>query len=224
MRQTKLLLALIAVLSSALLLHSCQTDEYDHSTIFPNALVTLKTRPADGTFFLQLDDATVIIPTNIKTSPYGKKEVRALTNIKLTEDQKDLHTKSAFINWIDTIRTKEMAPNMGDKNITTYGNAPLEIVNDWATVVEDGYLTLRFRTYYGSGKLHKVNLVKTADPYEVTLFHDAVGDTRGVIRDGFIAFRLNDLPDTQGKTVDLTLKWKSFSGEKSVKFKYRTRK
>src|SRR3712207_8310997 len=87
MRQTKLLLALIAVLSSALLLHSCQTDEYDHSTIFPNALVTLKTRPADGTFFLQLDDATVIIPTNIKTSPYGKKEVRARSEEHTSELQ-----------------------------------------------------------------------------------------------------------------------------------------
>ena len=34
----------------------------------------------------------------------------------------------------------------------------------------------------------------------------------------------HDLPDTQGKTVDLTLKWQSFSGMKSVTFKYKSRK
>lgn len=58
----------------------------------------------------------------------------------------------------------------------------------------------------------------------MVLHHNAAGDTRGFIRDGLVAFRLNDLPDTQGKTVDLTLKWQSFSGMKSVTFKYKSRK
>ena len=66
-------------------------------------------------------------------------------------------------------------------------------------------------------------LVKGANSYEVVLHHDAKGDVRGVVRDGYVAFRLNDLPDTHGKTVDLTLKWQSFSGPKSVKFKYKSR-
>ena len=93
----------------------------------------------------------------------------------------------------------------------------------WTTVVEDGYLTLRFRTYFGNRTKHVVTLVKGANPYEVVLHHDAKGDVRGVVKDGLVAFRLSDLPDTHGKAVDLTLKWKSFSGVKSVTFKYTSR-
>ena len=39
-----------------------------------------------------------------------------------------------------------------------------------------------------------------------------------------MAFRLDKLPDTNGKKVDMTLVWKSFSGQKSVTFKYCSRK
>ena len=89
--------------------------------------------------------------------------------------------------------------------------------------MEDGYLTLRFRTYFGNRTKHVVTLVKGANPYEVVLHHDAKGDVRGVVKDGLVAFRLSDLPDTHGNAVDLTLKWKSFSGVKSVTFKYTSR-
>lgn len=42
------------------------------------------------------------------------------------------------------------------------------------------------------------------------------GIMRMVIRmgktdDGLVAFKLDELPDTEGKTVKLKLKWKSFS-------------
>ena len=174
--------------------------------------------------YFQLDDETTILPTNMKTSPYGNKEVRALTNIRVQDGQNGHYSKSAYVNWVDTILTKNMARSLGKKDDETYGKDPVEIVKDWTTVVEDGYLTLRFRTYFGSGKKHIVNLVKGEKPYEVVLHHNAAGDTRGFIRDGLVAFRLNDLPDTQGKTVDLTLKWQSFSGMKSVTFKYKSRK
>ena len=100
----------------------------------------------------------------------------------------------------------------------------MELVKDWTTLVEDGYLTLRFRTYFGYGKRHVLNLIPTGKPYEVELRHNAQGDDRRVVRDGLVAFRLIGLPDTQGKEVELTVKWKSFSGEKSAKFKYRTRR
>ena len=76
--------------------------------------------------------------------------------------------------------------------------------------------------------MHRLNLVKGSKPYEVVLYHDAAGDSLNGLKpvqvgDGLIAFRLNDLPDTEGKTVELTLKYKSYSGEKNIKFKYRTR-
>lgn len=42
--------------------------------------------------------------------------------------------------------------------------------------------------------------------------------------DALVAFKLDGLPDTEGKTVKLALKWKSFSGDKSAEFDYCTRK
>ena len=35
--------------------------------------------------FLQLDDKTTLLPTNMTKSPYGEKEVRALVNYKEVE-------------------------------------------------------------------------------------------------------------------------------------------
>lgn len=54
--------------------------------------------------------------------------------------------------------------------------------------------------------------------------HNAYGDVYGEPGDGLVAFKLDELPDTEGKTVKLKLKWKSFSGDKSAEFDYCTRK
>ncbi len=64
----------------------------------------------------------------------------------------------------------------------------------------------------------------TANPYEVEFRHNANGDIYGKEVDALVAFNLNSLPDTQGKTVKLKLKWKSFSGDKTAEFNYCTRK
>ncbi len=222
--KTKLwMMSALVALAAAAALQSCNDDDDNRNLAYPNALVTLKTN-ASGTFFLQLDDSTTVIPTNMKASPYGKKEVRALANINMDAKEPKDHVKSGYVNWLDSILTKNMAPNLGDKNDATYGNDPVELVKDWTTLVEDGYLTLRFRTYFGYGKRHVLNLIPTGKPYEVELRHNAQGDDRRVVRDGLVAFRLSSLPDTQGKEVELTVKWKSFNGDKSAKFKYRTRK
>ena len=181
---------------SSLYLYSCDNDDTDYSVRYPNALVTIKTNSSTGQVYFQLDDSTTILPVNIDKSLYGKKELRALTNFKVQEGQSGHYSKSAYVNWVDTILTKNMAQSFGDKNNEKYGN----------------------RTK------HAINLVKGDKPYEVVLHHNAFGDTRGFVSDGLVAFSLKDLPDTQGKSVDLILKWQSFSGMKSVKFKYTTRK
>ena len=117
---------------------------------------------------------------------------------------------------------------MGEENDTVYGTDPVEIVNDWVTIAEDGYLTLRFRTQQGDYQTkHFVNLLLSENPenpYEVEFRHNAKGDIYGRYADGLVAFKLDALPDTEGKTVKLKLKWKSFSGEKSAEFDYCTRK
>lgn len=220
----------VLLISVSFAFQSCLSDDDDNGFYpdsMPNALVTVKSL-ADKSFYLQLDDSTTLLPTNIKVSPFGTKEVRALVNYMTTNDNPGKYNKAVTINWIDSIRTKSTVPTMGTENDKLYGTDPLEIVNDWVTIAEDGYLTLRFRTYWGyENKTHYINLltgVNSSNPYEVELRHNANGDSDGRIGDGLIAFNLKDLPDTNGKTVKLKINWKSYSGNKSAEFNYCTRK
>ena len=234
MKQLHSWLAGVGVIAAVFTFVACQNDKEEDTLSYPTALVTVKPKALDNSFVLQLDDSTQLMPNNMKTSPYGSKEVRALVNYSVVEGvqtQKDngrVEGKTYVnINWLDSIRTKLMAKNMGDDNVKTYGNDPVEIVNDWVSIAEDGYLTLRFRTRWGKGVRHMLNLVATPTkeyPYKVTLYHNAYGDLFGRMGDGLVAFRLAGLPDTGKKYVWLTVEWYSFSGKKIAKFKYATRK
>lgn len=210
---------------------SCAKTTQD-DTLYANALVTVKPNADNSAFMLQLDDSTALIPVNMTKSPYGNREVRALINFREVEESSKqgravYSERNVHVNWMDSILTKPMVANLGaEENDDEYGDDPVEILNDWVTVVEDGYLTLRFRTYWGGLQKHRVNLVAgdAEDPWRVTFHHDAEDDISGHVGDALVAFKLDGtLPDTKGETVDLTLKWKSFSGVKTAKFKYRTR-
>jgi len=217
------LLTVLLVLTASIFTSCNDDDDNDASRYYPDAVVTIK--QVNGQTIFQLNDSTRLYPVNLTPSTFVK-EVRAFVNYRPAKDNeiKDKDMKNVYVNWVDTIRTKNMAEDKGTENNKLYGNDRLEIVNDWMTVCEDGYLTLRMRTYFSPGVVHYVNLVKGAEPYEVVLHQDARGDTiSGRPCDAIMAFRLDKLPDTKGKYVDLTLKYRSFSGEKSIKFKYRTR-
>lgn len=223
MKSTKPLLLTGGFLCLLLLFQSCSKDDSENS-FWPNALVTVK-MVDDNSVYLQLDDKTTLLPVNLTATPFNSKEVRALVNYKEVDKPSGVYNKAVHVNWIDTIRTKPMVPDLGEKNDAVYGNDPVEIVNDWVTIVEDGYLTLRFRTLWGGdrGKVHYINLVESPDPenpYEIEFRHDAAGDLYGRPGDALVAFKLDKLPDTEGKTVKLKLKWNSFSGKKSVEFDY----
>jgi hypothetical protein len=218
----------VGVICTAMIFQSClDDDDSNWSLRYPNALVTVK--PVNGnSFYLQLDDSTTLSPTNMTSSPFGNKEVRALVNYSEVDKSVEGYDQAVYINWIDSILTKQIAPDLGSENDEIYGTDAVEMINDWVTIAEDGYLTLRFRTIFGDqNKVHFVNLLASTDPanpYEVEFRHNAYGDVYGKQVDGLVAFNLNSLPDTEGKTVKLKLKWKSFSGDKSAEFNYCTRK
>ena len=220
--------ALLAV-ASVFSFSSCDNDDTYvwYYPSLPNALVTVK--PIDGAgFYMQLDDNTTLYPVNMAVSPYGDKEVRALVSYREVKPVNDYYTKSVAVNWIDSILTKPAVPYPADGDVSEYGDDPIEIVRDWVNIAEDGYLTLRFRTRWGSnGVAHFVNLltgVNPDDPYEVEFRHNAYGDVNGAAGDALVAFRLSGLPDTGGETVKLTLRYQSFSGEKKITFDYCSRK
>ena len=218
---TKLSVILLAMATT--LFSSCLDDNDDNVSFRPTALATVK--PTYDSFILQLDDSTQLQPANMTKSPFGDKEVRALVNYIIEEKKSAM--QSVHINWIDSIRTKMTVPSLGDKNTSTYGNDPVEIVNDWVTVAEDGYLTLRVRTRWGyNNKVHYLNLltgVNPENPYEVELRHDAQGDAPIQMGDALIAFNLRELlKDADKDKVKFTLRWNSFSGAKKTEFELKT--
>lgn len=229
MKKTRLLWTLVLCLGvSGMAMTSCSDDDNNdyYPTYIPNAIVTVKPMAATDSFYMQLDDSTTLSADNMKTSPYGKKEVRAFTNI---QEIKRIGTSGrhylVHVNWMDSILTKNMAADKGENNVKTYCLDPVEVMRNW-TISEDGYLTMQVATRWAGTERHIVNLVNTGkdEKYEVTFYHDAKGETSGKWGTSVVAFRLDQLPDTKGKTVDLTLKWMSYSGEKSATFKYCTRK
>lgn len=206
----------LGLTASVLSLVSCN-DDYDmYTNIRPTALVTVYPSTTDG-FTMQLDDATTLVPTNMKASPFGNKQVRALINYNY-ESQTNGSVRNVHVNWIDSIRTKQPVQTT-DNDDKAFGNDPIEIVRDWVTVAEDGYLTLRIRTLWGGRKTHFVNLVSGVNKnnvYELTLRHNANGDAAMHMGDALIAFNLNALWPNAGKEVKIKLNWTSFSGTKSI--------
>lgn len=227
MKSKNLALLVLGVLTFPIMFTSClNTDEPD-GTFYPNALVTIKSAP-DNPCYLQLDDSTTLFPTNIKTVLYNGKEVRALSNIREVDENPQGHDKAVHVNWIDTILTKPAVPSQGEADDNLYGADPIDLIGDWVNVAEDGYLTLHFRFYSSGGPtIHYVNLitgVNPGNPYEMEFRHNANGDIMPArYTDGIVAFRLSDLPDTEGKTVKLKVNWKSPEGNKSVEFKYKSK-
>ena len=217
------------MLLSALTFQSCDNDnDTDWDRVFPNALVTVK--KSGDACYLQLDDNTTLLAKNLKPTIFDGKEVRALVNYTQTSEKSEKYNQVIHVNWIDSILTKKPVPSLGSdtENSEKYGNDMVDIVRDWVTVAEDGYLTLRFRALWGGQNVHYINLltgVNPENPYEVELRHNQNGDAKYRVGDALVAFNLNDaLPDTNGKTVKLTIRWKSSNGDKKVDFNYCSRK
>lgn len=222
MNKFRFLIFLLGFSASLSTLQSCIDDDDSVDPLSrPTALVTV--RPLqNNSFELQLDNTTKLRPTNMSSSPFGNKEVRALVNYTEEGGNETENVRNVHINWIDSIRTKKPVPSLGDENDAKYGNDAIEIVRDWVTIAEDGYLTLRIRTLWGISETpHVINLltgVNPDNPYELELRHDAKGDAGFRMGDALIAFNLNDLPRGDNSEIKITLKWRSFYGNKSADF------
>lgn len=230
MKKAKFFITASVLLASATVFQSCLDNDDDGTDAlrFPTAIVTVCPQ-TNGGFVMQLDDKTTLYPTNKKESPFGAKEVRALVNYTddNTSEKSNDGVRGVYVNWIDSIRTKYPVVSLGAEDDKTYGNDPVEIVRDWVTVAEDGYLTLRFRTLWGPGRnphfLNLVSGINPDDPFELEFRHDAKGDTYGSYGDALIAFNLNELPRTGEGPVKVKLHWNSFTGKKTAEFSLQLR-
>ena len=211
MSKLKMILS-IGLIAVSMSMQSCLDDDSGQSLNHSNAVVTVKS-DENGLTYFQLDNKTILCPDS-KEKLYNGKEVRALLNYEDVSTNAIKFTKIIHINWIDSISTKDIVKVENGVIPNNIGNDPIEVVNDWVTVLEDGYLTLRVRASWGNSSIpHFINLLtgtNSKDPYEVELHHDINGDKSERFGDALIAFRLKGLDFKDGQK--LTLCWKSFDG------------
>ena len=176
------------------------------------AIVTVK-QDASGTIYFQLDDNTVLFPYNYNM-PFNGME-RIICGLAVANGANECH-----VQWMDFLEK-------GDISYTQDAiDDGLDIIDDWMTSVEDGFLTIHYNAWWGNGTNPHLLLVKpSANTYELTIVHQMNGDEPLEKADALVYFDINDiLPDTEGTYKDLTIKWKSIEGAaKSKTFRFRSR-
>lgn len=185
------------------------------------AILTVKKTPTDSVYF-QLNDSTTIYAANYQNN-YSRME-RVYCDITVTNRRVGRFNYTGTINWLEPLDEGKVTADASVK-----GSDGLDIMNDWMTGVEDGYLTVHYSTWWGTKPVqHDFYLVtgaNPADPYEVELRQNANGDKKDEQGDSLICFDINTLPDTGGQYKTLTLKWTTSGGSASEKeFKFKTRK
>ncbi len=226
------------VLSLSLLLPeatSCMkemSDQFGDNVIMGyNVLVTVRPAIGDAPFRLVLNDSTTLYPTNLSSSPFKDKIVRAYGAVTPTRGNLQDFTEGGefdvFVHQLDSIVTKVMRMNVEsllDENGDPIHSDPIDVLDRWDTVVEDGFLTINFCTTFGWERIHSIDLIPTSQPGEVRLVHNANGDTSGTVSTGTIAFSLAGLnessKDEKGYKT-LTLRYDSFNGPAKRTFKYK---
>lgn len=176
------------------------------------AIVTVK-QDESGIIYFQLDDNTVLFPYNYNM-PFNGME-RIICGLAVANGANECH-----VQWMDFLEK-------GDISYTQDAiDDGLDIIDDWMTSVEDGFLTIHYNAWWGNGTNPHLLLVKpSANTYELTIVHQMNGDEPLEKADALVYFDINDiLPDTEGTYKDLTIKWKSIEGAaKSKTFRFRSR-
>lgn len=228
MKTLKTFILMLGVLLTSASLFSCLDDDDSYSVDgYALGIVTVKPL-SDSSYYLQLDDSTTLLPVDGYIPFFGlEKERRALVNFTPLGDHIEGYDYAIKINRIDSILTKSIVEDLKDQNDEVYGTDPVRLATyPWSQKgvwIEDGYLNIHFISYFGGYKPHYLNLVKMENaesPYELEFRHNAYDDPQTSEGQGLVAFRLNSLPDTNGKTVKLKIKYRSFEGDKVVELDY----
>jgi len=113
-------------------------------------------------------------------------------------------TETIHLEWVSAIETGTVSYAA----VAGASGDPVDIVTDWITSLEDGFLTLHY-SIPASGKVqHTFSLAPGTGEGEYWLIHDARGDTGGELTEGIICFPVGELlPDTGGETVTLSLNY-----------------
>ena len=108
------LFALIAIATSLMFISCDDTADGYGDNYVVNAVVTIKPINNGEGFNIWVSDKVQGQATNLVKSPYGNKEVRALANIR-DEGTAANGMQKIYVNWLDSIRTKQTVSSVGEK-------------------------------------------------------------------------------------------------------------
>lgn len=218
MKTLKLFLLLIGVIVTSLTFQSCLDDDsYSLGDVWVS-VATVKTTGTDNPYFT-LDDGTSLwsaVPYYLNYKLYDGQRVQL--GYTILSDSMSGFDHYIKVVQMDTLLTKKIAPNLGVENDSKYGTDPVSIKRIWTG---GGYLNVYFETYFGNQVKHLVNLIPVeGKEYSYEFRHNAFDDPENGMALGFVGFSLNNLPTTQGETVKLTIKVKTFEGDKEFTVNY----
>lgn len=199
-----------------LVLVSCSAGKADYNLPEETFIVTVK-KGADGRIFFQQDDNTILYPLNY-SRPYNGLQ-RIICGLAVHPGGE------CGVLWMDFL---EKGPTVAFSGQDLSSSGGIDVLEDWMTSVEDGFLTLHYATWWGDGSIqHSLSLVTGANPenpYELWLIHSSNADAALERADALTYFDINDLPPTGAEYVNLILKWKNGEGQISGKtFRFRNR-
>lgn len=194
-----------------------------------------KTTMAIGTFRIMEDARTVRIDESTLayvTNPDRVSDLADGTRIFLEyapveKGFPDFCTEAVYVLWASVLDEGSASLICFEEQYNDpadYHSDPIDIVQDWMTSVEDGFLTLHYQIPASGDKKHAFKLYHSWLPGNIFyLVHDAQGDAGTELVEGIVYFRIGDLfPDENGKKT-LTLNY--YNLEKTLStltFDYRT--
>ena len=233
----------LAVIPALLLLSACAKEfsadadgisknpySYDfQGDVTSQAIGTVKTR--DGIRFIQLDAVSagfVVNPNEIQGFADGTRVYLQYWTV-LSTSTPDFCTDAILVEWASPIEKGGLSMVNFEENFSaaainsaTYSD-PMDIVTDWMTCLEDGFLTLHYMIPTSGEKKHEFSLYRSLYDYnQYYLIHQADGDTKGSVKDGIVCFDVsNALSKTEGKTVELSFVYIDLNHtEKRLTFEY----
>lgn len=233
----------LAVIPALLLLSACAKEfsadadgisKYLYSYEFQGdvtsqAIGTVKTR--EGIRFIQLDAVSagfVVNPNEIQGFADGTRVYLQYWTV-LSTSTPDFCSDAILVEWASPIEQGgksgwnfEEAFSTDAIETATYSD-PMDIVSDWMTSLEDGFLTLHYMIPTSGEKKHHFLLYQSLyDSNQYYLIHKADGDTKGSVMDGIVCFDVSrSLPQTEGKTVKLSFAYIDLNHtEKRLTFDY----
>ena len=179
-----------------------------------SAIATLF-RTESGQYYLQVDANTRVYPANFEDLCHTEPECPCRIVGDLTGFDRQIRDLGYYgvLDWFEFL---EKGPVLGERG---EGKDGVDVLADWMTSLEDGFLTLHFQTWWGyETRRHELRLVTGTnpdDPYELLLVHNANGDPKSMQADALVYFDLQGaLPkpeDPDNTTV--TLKWTNDAGQ-----------